>query len=60
MMPSDYALTQITNSFAIDTSAVWSADGSTLYFTSDRGGKPQIYQVPAGAQLTLAARRPGA
>jgi TolB protein len=41
------ALTQITNHFAIDTSAVWSGDGSTLFFTSDRGGKPQIYQVPA-------------
>ena len=42
------ALTQLTNQFGIDTEPTWSADGSLIYFTSDRGGKPQIYQVPAG------------
>jgi TolB protein len=26
---------------------VWSADGVTVYFTSDRSGRPQIYEVPA-------------
>src|SRR5690606_41526071 len=41
------ALTQVTRQFGIDTSPAWSADGNTLYFTSDRGGKPQVYQVPA-------------
>src|SRR3546814_13654898 len=41
------ALTQITNQFGIDTEPAWSADGSSLYFTSDRGGQPQIYQVSA-------------
>src|SRR5690606_8936523 len=25
----------------------WSTDGNSQYFTSDRSGKPQIYQVPA-------------
>jgi TolB protein len=39
------ALTRITNQMGIDTEPVWSADGGSLYFTSDRGGKPQIYQV---------------
>src|SRR5690606_2027428 len=28
-------------------SPTWAADGASLYFTSDRGGRPQIYQVPA-------------
>ena len=41
------ALTRITSQFGIDTEPEWSPDGSTLYFTSDRGGRPQIYQVPA-------------
>ena len=40
-------LRQMTNHFGIDTEAVWSADGGSLYFTSDRGGRPQIYQVSA-------------
>ena len=35
-------------------------DGGTLYFTSDRGGKPQIYQVSAGGggatRLTFAGQ----
>ena len=33
---------------AIDTEAEFSADGRYLYFTSDRGGAPQIYRMPAG------------
>ncbi len=46
-------LTQITNHYSIDTEPAWMPDGS-LVFTSDRGGKPQIYQVAAtsGAQPT--------
>lgn len=43
------ALTRITDDPAIDTEATWSADGQTLYFTSDRGGAPQIYAAPAQA-----------
>src|SRR3546814_20574915 len=41
------ALTQITNQFGIDTEPAWSADGSSLYFTPDRGGQPPLYQVSA-------------
>jgi len=43
------ALTRITDDPAIDTEAVWSTDGQTLYFTSDRGGGPQIYAAEARA-----------
>jgi TolB protein len=35
----------VTNHFAIDHEPSWAADGASLFFTSDRGGKPQIYQV---------------
>ena len=38
---------QLTNGPTEDMLPVWSADGGSLYFTSDRGGKPQIYQVSA-------------
>ena len=38
---------QLTNHWSIDTEAAWSPDGNTIYFTSDRGGKPQIYKVAA-------------
>ena len=41
------ALTRITDDPAIDTEAVWSADGQSLYFTSDRAGGPQVYMVAA-------------
>jgi TolB protein len=43
------ALTPITNDPAIDTEPEWSPDGRSIYFTSDRGGSPQIYQVSAQA-----------
>jgi TolB protein len=39
-------LTQLTQHWAIDTEPVWAPDGKYIYFTSDRGGKPQIYRVP--------------
>ncbi|NDA52625.1 MAG: hypothetical protein EBX66_09245 [Betaproteobacteria bacterium] len=32
---------------AIDTEPVFSPDGRSIYFTSDRAGSPQIYQVPS-------------
>ena len=38
---------RITQSQAIDTEAEFSADGRFLYFTSDRGGSPQIYRMPS-------------
>jgi len=40
-------LTRITDDPAIDTEAVWAPDGRSLYFTSDRAGSPQIYQIAA-------------
>lgn len=40
------ALTQVTESPAIDTEPVWSGSAS-LIFTSDRGGTPQLYQIPS-------------
>lgn len=43
------ALTRITDDPAIDTEPAWSADGQTLYFTSDRSGAPQIFAAPAQA-----------
>ena len=43
------ALTRITDDPAIDTEAAWSQDGKFLYFTSDRGGAPQIYRIEAAA-----------
>jgi TolB protein len=35
--------TRLTNSAAIDTSPSYSPDGSQIVFTSDRGGRAQIY-----------------
>lgn len=42
------ALNRITRSPAIDTEPAWAPDGSSLYFTSDRGGGPQVYRVVPG------------
>ncbi len=39
--------TRLTNSLSIDTEPVWAPDGQSIYFTSDRSGRPQIYQVAA-------------
>ena len=45
-------LTQVTNHYSIDTEPAWLPDGN-LAFTSDRGGKPQIYEVsPSGGEPT--------
>jgi TolB protein len=41
-------LTQVTRHYGIDTEPVWMPDGQSLLFTSDRAGKPQVYQVSAG------------
>jgi TolB protein len=38
-------LVRITDDPAIDTEAAWSADGQSLYFTSDRAGGPQVYRI---------------
>src|SRR5919108_674347 len=38
---------RISNSQSIDTEPRYSMDGKFLYFTSDRGGSPQIYRMAA-------------
>ncbi len=38
-------LTRVTDDPAIDTEPVWAPDGHSLYFTSDRAGSAQIYQI---------------
>jgi len=37
----------LTSGLSIDTEPTWSPDGSTIVFTSDQGGKPQLYTVPS-------------
>jgi len=44
---ANQVLTRITRNPAIDTEATWSADGSKIFFTSDRSGGPQIYSADA-------------
>jgi TolB protein len=38
-------LRRVTTAEAADTEASWAPDSKSLYFTSDRGGSPQIYKV---------------
>jgi TolB protein len=38
-------LTRLTDDPAVDTEPNWSADGKSIYFTSDRAGGPQIYKL---------------
>jgi TolB protein len=40
--------TRLTDTPAIDTSPSYSPDGTRICFESDRGGRPQIYVMPAG------------
>ena len=42
-------LTRITDEVGIDTEPAWSPDGGSIYFTSDRGGGPQVYRLAIGA-----------
>jgi TolB protein len=46
MNPDGSNVRRLTSSPAIDTEPRYSPDGRWLYFTSDRGGTPQIYRVP--------------
>jgi TolB protein len=41
-------LTRLTDDPGIDTEAVFTPDGSAVYFTSDRSGNPQIYRLALG------------
>ena len=38
---------RISNSQSIDTEPRYSTDGKWIYFTSDRGGSPQVYRMPS-------------
>jgi TolB protein len=38
---------RLAQSNSIDTEPVFTADGKTIFFVSDRGGSPQIYRMPA-------------
>ncbi len=38
-------LTEVTSGRSNNTEPFWHRGGKSLIFTSDRGGKPQIYQV---------------
>ena len=42
------ALKRVTRNYSIDTEPVWTVDGQRIIFTSDRGGKPQLYSAAAG------------
>ncbi len=37
---------RLTQSSSIDTEPIFTADGQSILFVSDRGGSPQIYRVP--------------
>jgi TolB protein len=43
------SLQRLTDDASIDTEAVFAPDGSSLYFTSDRAGSPQIYKMTLGS-----------
>jgi len=40
-------LKRITSQRGIDTEPAWTSDGGTIIFTSDRGGRPQLYRASA-------------
>ena len=40
-------LRRLTQGSSIDTEPTYSPDGNSIFFTSDRGGQPQIYKMSA-------------
>ena len=41
---------RLMRSPSIDTEPVWSPDGKSIYFVSDRGGGPQIYYIDLASE----------
>ena len=55
---ADQVLKRLTERPSIDTEPAWSADGKTIYFTSDRAGRPQVYRIAAaGGRRSASASR---
>ncbi|KAF1013691.1 MAG: Tol-Pal system beta propeller repeat protein TolB [Burkholderia sp.] len=50
-------LRRLTQSSSIDTEPFYSPDGWWIYFTSDRGGAPQIYRMPAQGESAGSGQR---
>lgn len=50
-------LHRLTQGTSIDTEPFYSPDGQWIYFTSDRGGAPQIYKMPAQGERAGTAQR---
>jgi Tol biopolymer transport system component len=48
--PLGEPLRRLTADPAIDRDPMWSSDGATLYFSSDRSGVPQIYAVDVATE----------
>ena len=49
------ALTRFTDHWAVETHPAWAPNGTYLVFTSDRGGRPQIYRknLAGGKEVRL-------
>jgi TolB protein len=43
---------RVTRHYAIETEPSWMPDGRSLVFTSDRGGRPQIYRIDLASGRT--------
>jgi serine/threonine-protein kinase len=48
--------TVLTDSAGINHSPVWSPDGRSIYYVSDRDGPTDIYRIPAGDRRTTPER----
>ena len=47
-------LKRITNNRVIDTEPSWDPSGNFIYFSSERGGRPQIYLVDVNNPSSVA------